>query len=228
MFERITTDSDMITNYHPTILSNPDTFGPWIVVLENVVTPEESQTLIDLGAVIGYELSKDVGKRLFDGTFEASQSERRTSTNAWCYKKCYDHPVTKRVLERIENLTGIPEMNSEYLQLLKYEEGQFYRQHHDYIPHNLQRPQGVRILTVFLYLNDVEAGGGTRFTSLNLTVSAKQGRALLWPNVYNQSPDRKDPRTEHEALPVEKGIKYGANAWIHQRDFKTPYSNDCK
>lgn len=30
--------------------------------------------------------------------------------------------------------------------------------HHDYIDFHLRRAQGVRILTVFLYLNDVEEG----------------------------------------------------------------------
>ena len=31
-------------------------------------------------------------------------------------------------------------------------------QHHDYIDFHQKRAQGVRILTVFLYLNDVEKG----------------------------------------------------------------------
>jgi prolyl 4-hydroxylase len=87
------------------------------------------------------------------------------------------------------------------------------KSHHDYIAHNIDRQQGVRILTVFLYLNDVEAGGGTHFNRLNITVMPKQGRALLWPSVLNHRPHDKDPRTFHEALPVEAGVKYGANAW---------------
>ena len=70
-------------------------------------------------------------------------------------------------------------------------------------------------MTVFLYLNDVEAGGGTRFTDLDgLVVEAKRGRALIWPSVLNDDPSKKDRRTHHEALPVEEGLKYGANAWV--------------
>jgi len=45
--------------------------------------------------------------------------------------------------------------------------------------------------------------------------------------VHNEDPDKKDFRTEHEALPVIKGIKYGANAWLHMRDFKTPFKKNC-
>jgi prolyl 4-hydroxylase len=99
---------------------------------------------------------------------------------------------------------------------IRYEPGQYYRNHHDYINYGKDRQHGVRILTVFLYLNEVEAGGGTKFDKLDITVTPKRGRALFWPSVLNSSPHDKDGRTSHEALPVEAGIKYGANAWFHQ------------
>jgi hypothetical protein len=41
------------------------------------------------------------------------------------------------------------------------------------------------------------------------------------PAFSTTSPNKKkDPRTDHQALPVTNGVKYGANAWVHQRDFK--------
>ncbi len=36
-----------------------------------------------------------------------------------------------------------------------------------------------------------------------------------------------DGRTDHEAMPVHAGIKFGANMWIHQFDFKTPSERGC-
>lgn len=63
----------------------------------------------------------------------------------------------------------------------------------------------------------MEKGGGTEFDKLGLTVQPKVGRAVLWPSVLNEAPSRKDDRTMHAALPVEAGIKYGANAWFHLR-----------
>ena len=63
------------------------------------------------------------------------------------------------------------------------------------------------------YLSDVEAGGGTDFPTLGITVNPKKGRAVLWPSVYNADPLRKDPRTDHQALPVEEGTKFAANGW---------------
>ena len=90
--------------------------------------------------------------------------------------------------------------------------GEFYKTHHDYLDHGLDRPCGVRLLTVFLYLNDVEEGGGTEFPDYGITVEPKRGRALVWPSVKDEDPDEQDPRTMHQALPVIKGVKYGANA----------------
>lgn len=75
---------------------------------------------------------------------------------------------------------------------------------------------GPRILTFFLYLNDVEEGGETVFTNLkNVTVKPRKGRAVLWPNVYMDDLEEVDDRTIHEARPVIKGMKYAANSWIH-------------
>jgi len=97
-------------------------------------------------------------------------------------------------------------------QMLRYEEGEYYRSHHDLIEHQIDRQEGVRIMTVYLYLNDLdeEAGGGTQFTNLGgLTVQPKRGRALLWPSVLDEDPHKKDVRTMHQAMPVIKGVKYG-------------------
>lgn len=86
-------------------------------------------------------------------------------------------------------------------------------------------------MTFFLYLNDMEedSGGGTDFTKLGITVQPKRGRAVVFPHVLNEAPDKVDTRTIHRALEVkgEGSVKYGANAFIHQRDFKTPHANKC-
>ena len=117
-------------------------------------------------------------------------------------------------------------------QLLKYEVGEFYRPHHDFNPQELARPQGNRILTVYIYLNDVPAGGGTRFNSIGgekggLEITPKRGTILIWPSVEDSDPTKMDDRTEHEALPVANGVKFGANVWIHQRDFADAFAKNC-
>jgi prolyl 4-hydroxylase len=81
--------------------------------------------------------------------------------------------------------------------------------HHDYLHHERDRQQGPRILTAYLYLNEVEEGGETNFPELNVTVAPKRGRVAIWPSVFSEFPSDKDGRTEHQALPVIKGEKYG-------------------
>ena len=87
---------------------------------------------------------------------------------------------------------------------------------------SVHRLQGVRVYTFFVYLSDVEQGGGTRFTDLGITVTPKRGRGILWPSVLTNNLNEGDMRTHHEALPVEKGVKHAANLWQHLYDFKSP------
>lgn len=195
--------------------------NPWVITFDNFLTIEECKHLINLGYKSDYERSEDVGDLKPDGTFDSVQSDTRTSENAWCSDKnnCRTDLIVRSIHDRIARVTGIPAVNSEDLQLLKYEMGQFYRQHHDYIEFQRDRRCGPRILTFFLYLSDVEEGGGTHFPILNITVYPKAGRALLWPSILDNSPLDKDPVTDHEAQDVIKGLKFGANAWLHTYDY---------
>lgn len=111
--------------------------------------------------------------------------------------------------------------------MLRYTHSQLYKPHHDYIPQHSSFPFGPRVLTFFLYLSDVEAGGETRFPGLNVTVLPKKGRALLWPSVHDDRPLIMDERTMHEAMPVLAGTKYAGNLWLHPWDFRGPHHNGC-
>jgi prolyl 4-hydroxylase len=91
-------------------------------------------------------------------------------------------------------------------------------------------------VTFFLYLNDLDdddddggagAGGETRFTNIfgdetniYLDVKPKKGRALIWPSMLNEDLNGFEHKTYHEARVVNKGNKYGANAWLHLRDYR--------
>ena len=117
--------------------------------MENVLSEEEAKNFIKLGAKEGYKRSADVGKMNADGSTETNVNQGRTSSNAWCTNKCYKDKISQRVVNRLTNITGIPEGNSEYLQLLQYEPGQLYQPHH-----------GTSFcLSLFEYLGEIE----TRF-----------------------------------------------------------------
>ena len=153
MFRKLTSEP-YTSKYDVKVHSSPDKEekGPWVITMDNFVSNEEADRLIELGSVEGYERSMDIGEVKLDGSADSIVSKGRTSTNAWCSKECKEEKVVKAVNNRISNMTGIPLVNSEDLQLLRYEPGQFYEAHHDYIEFEVDRQGGVRILTVYLYL----------------------------------------------------------------------------
>jgi prolyl 4-hydroxylase len=242
LFERIVSEPYFHEQYGITVLSRPDyapgdgpdsrniTYhvgGSWVIQFDRAVADHEADRLIELGTAQGYERSADVGAEKEDGTHENYVNEGRTSTNAWCLDDCMADPIALNVTQRIANITGILETNFENFQLLRYGEHQFYNVHNDFIDYQVDRPCGSRLLTFYMYLNDVESGGGTNFPILNLTVLPKKGRAVLWPSVLDSDPFAKDPQSDHQALPVLEGIKYGANVWLHQRDFQNANRIGC-
>ena len=77
-----------------------------------------------------------------------------------------------------------------------------------------------------MYLSDVDEGGGTKFDG-GFTVMPKAGKAVFWPATLDAEPFTSDDRTHHEALPVEKGVKYAANFWIHQYDYVAAHHMGC-
>jgi prolyl 4-hydroxylase len=246
MFERIVAHDDIIAHYQPKVVSRPSyapgdddnarrrdvmvdyKIGPWIVVLENFVSDSEADFLIHFGQENGFERSRTKTGFMDEyGQAEYKESQGRTSTTTWCLDECATSAAAVAIFQRMQQLTGIPSNNSESLQLLHYDVGQFYQVHHDYIQHQELRIQGPRILTIFLYLNNVTDGGGTNFDHLDITVQPKRGRAVIWPSVLDYPPFAKDYRTTHQALAVIEGEKYGANAWFHMRDVRAAHERGC-
>jgi prolyl 4-hydroxylase len=76
-------------------------------------------------------------------------------------------------------------------------------------------------------INEIAFSGATNFPDLNIAVKPKVGRALLWPSVLDSNPKDKEPRTDHEAQDVIKGVKFGANAWLHLHDYMAAQDMGC-
>ena len=216
LFERVLRD---FPEYSPRALSKE----PWIVSLDNFLSDEEADAFLS-SCESHFERSL-AGDQL---------NPVRTSFQCWCnFPRCYTDPLVHRVAQRIGHVTGTAYNNGEDFQIVRYEPGQFYKVHHDQNT-AVWAPQGPRVLTFFMYLNTPDGGGGTRFPGVRLpgvagglTVEPRKGSAILWPSTLNEQPMSQDGRTNHEALPVTEGIKFGANMWIHQFDFKTPSERGC-
>lgn len=224
---------EQFKQYEPEMISE----DPPIVLFHSFLSEKESNAFINHG-MDRYERSLGVGMRA-DGTVGDVQTSIRTSSHTWCqHPQCLNDPSVKAVIDRVSDITQTPETNAEYAQLVYYhacdnessDSCAFYRRHSDYIEGDQHKMQGVRIYTLFAYLNDVSSGGGTRFTDLPsgaVTFQPQRGKAILWPSVLADQPHTKDERTQHEALPVLSGEKFGANFWIHQFDFKSALRKGC-
>ena len=244
---------------------------------ESFLSAAEADAFIHEGREKGFTRSEDAGALRRDGTTTPITSRHRTSFTAWCdSKSCLGNKHVQAVLERSADLMQVPIDNSEYVQVLEYDVGQYYEPHNDFISGQLQLPCGPRVYTLFMYLSDVEEGGETEFTKLKISVTPppherslaatsqsarpllalrrapraccpgharacalanpprsasqvtpKKGRAVLWPSVLDSDTFARDWRMMHQAKPVLKGKKYGANLWIHQRDFKKAHKLGC-
>ena len=69
--------------------------------------------------------------------------------------------------------------------------------------------------------------GLTNFPKLNVTIPAKKGAVCVWTSILDTDPYQRDDRTDHQSLPVESGVKYGVNYWIHMYPFRTMQQGAC-
>jgi len=188
--------------------------NPWIITVDDIVPNNTCDKII-----------KNIYEQYWTPSIAGDgKGSARTSSTFWCNNRCKENTILLRNF--VNDHMKINEEYAEPLQILRYKSGQFYKEHHD---QNSPRssPWGERIFTVFFYLSDVEEGGETNFPRLNITIKPKKGSVLIWPNIMNDDPNKRDERTFHESLPVIHGTKHSANYWLHLYPFGY-YSQYCR
>lgn len=161
-----------------------------------------------------YVADPDTGKLL--------TNEMRTSTSMYFQLSMYDF-VAGLALRRIARLAGHNIMQAEPLAVLRYLPGQQYKPHFDYFVSHGNREElvdgrgGQRQTTLFVYLNEVEAGGETDFPLLHACVTPAQGKAVKFVNLDTNG----EPNTQtlHAGKPVIRGEKWLLTVWFRQRAF---------
>jgi len=139
--------------------------------------------------------------------------------------------LTWHLTQRFAALLGIEEEYIEPFQLVRYQPGEFYKEHHDhgsyYGASTEQRP-----LTLLVFLSDVpsssemDGGGYTKFRMLDednggVAVVPRRGDGVLWKNVDDNDELLMD--AVHEAIPPKSGgevIKYAMNVWVAKTKIK--------
>lgn len=130
-------------------------------------------------------------------------------------------PAVAAVEAAITALTGLDPAYGEPIQGQRYAVGQEFKGHTDYF-----EPQGIdferfcgvagnRTWTVMIYLNEPEAGGATRFKTIDKIVQPETGKLLAW---NNRRPDGTlNPATIHQGMKVRAGAKYVITKWYRER-----------
>lgn len=193
---------------------------PWIVELTNFLNKDECNHLIKLGE------NAKMKQSMVGTTFEDSKSDYDSRNSFTSFLLKSQDEIVKRIENRCSLLANHPTSHIEPFQIVRYQPGQFFKEHHDYFePKEGDKfvPQYQRTLTIFIYLNDVakdEKGGQTYFPSANLSVRPQMGKAVMFRNI---TPDGKeDPKSLHSGQKLMKSTKYGCNVWFTSHPYKPP------
>lgn len=123
--------------------------------------------------------------------------------------------------EKFSALSGIDRNFGEPIQGQRYSPGQEFKAHTDYFD-----PQGAdyarfcsiagqRTWTFMVYLNDVDAGGATRFKVIDKLIQPERGKLVCWNN--RRADGSGNPATLHHAMKVRKGLKYVVTKWYREK-----------
>jgi prolyl 4-hydroxylase len=133
-------------------------------------------------------------------------------------------PVIAALDAKFSGLSGIDPAHGEPVQGQRYQEGQEFKPHTDYFePRGADFERycsvtGQRTWTFMIYLNDVAAGGATRFREIGKTIQPERGKLLAWNNrLADGTPN---PATIHHGMKVRKGVKYVITRWYRERPWR--------
>ncbi len=133
----------------------------------------------------------------------------------------HDEPAVRQLEGMLGDLSGINPAHGEPLQGQRYAVGQEFKPHTDYFtPGGPDWEQycavaGQRTWTFMIYLNDVDAGGATRFKAVGKTFQPEAGKLVCWNN--RRLDGRENPNTLHHGMKVRKGTKYVITKWYRER-----------
>jgi prolyl 4-hydroxylase len=190
---------------------------PLIRRLPEVIHPLVLEAVINLSAPL-VRRSQIVDAR----TGEVRADPMRTSSHVTLGPRQHDHVL--EALERcISRVSGVPVLNGEFLQILRYQPGEEFRPHVDYFnesgagAYQSLADGGQRAQTVLMYLNDDYTGGSTCFPELQLDIKARRGDMLHFHNLGADGLGHRD--SLHAGVPVAAGEKWLLSQWIRSESY---------
>ena len=154
--------------------------SPRVEAVHNLLSDSEAGEILRL-ALPGMQPS-----RVYGAGSRPVRSDARTSYSASLPIR--PHPLAAMIYRRLAAICECPVDHLETVQIIRYEPGQFFVQHYDFIPKEMDhfRQGGQRLKSLVVYLNNLpqdETGATTFFPRLHLRVRCALGMGLLWDNV---------------------------------------------
>lgn len=145
-----------------------------------------------------------------DGRPSYKHSSRTSST----YFLPNADPIVSTIRQKASEFLNVPLDRFEGLQLLRYQKGERYLYHHDYLSGN---PANQRVHTIIVYLNDLteEDGGATSFFYYKQKVVPKLGRGVWFRNMDDDGKLIQESMHAGEEIKTD-AVKYAINIWTRQ------------
>jgi prolyl 4-hydroxylase len=160
----------------------------------------------------------DAGRR--PSTIADANGDRYFRTSETCDLDPSE-PAVRDLERRLFEINRIDPAHGEPVQGQRYAPGQEFKPHTDYFEpdgadwHRYCAVSGQRTWTFMVYLNEVEAGGGTRFGAAKKIIQPETGKLLAWNN--RRADGSPNPSTLHHGMKVRKGVKYVITKWYRER-----------
>ena len=167
--------------------------------------------------IISYANSRLTDSKVVGGVDKAI----RNSKQYWIPKS---NPIAQSIFLAASQYFNIPVKNAEDLQVVRYQPGQYYNQHHDACCTNDEKCRdfvkrgGQRKLTILIYLNSEFSDGETSFPNLKYKIKPEPGDAIVFHPLEKNS-SKCHPLALHAGLPVSNGEKWIANIWFRENEF---------
>mmetsp|Transcript_878 Transcript_878/g.1190 ORF Transcript_878/g.1190 Transcript_878/m.1190 type:complete len:338 (-) Transcript_878:164-1177(-) len=217
----------MKESYIPTNLNYPNLepmYGdPPVFVARSFMSLDDCDGLVEAVDGSGFLKVSEVKGSYGDGAGIIGENNEALRTSSSLFledDRIQAIPEAKAIYDRfIENLRKLfPMEDKEWAnircntQVARYYPGEYFRPHWDAFPEAYMEKVGAqRMVTVLVYLNDVDVGGGTYFPQLDIRSLPEKGKALIFYPA--DTTFESDLRTQHEA---EDAVdeKWVAQIWL--------------
>jgi prolyl 4-hydroxylase len=168
------------------------------------------------------ELMELIDARRRPSTVADDNGDQYFRTSETCDLENSDDAV-QQLDDMLSELSGMDPTYGEPLQGQRYATGQEFKPHTDYFtPEGADYERfcaiaGQRTWTFMIYLNEVEAGGATRFKEIGKTYRPECGKLLCWNNRNRDG--SVNPNTLHHGMKVRRGVKYVITKWYREREW---------